>query len=85
MSFINQYAAFIGHPALEFLIPSIDPTELHRSFTSMTFSAPGLDAWGVPELKHLTLRGATLLAQLFEAIELGAPWPGSLCLSLIHI
>ena len=41
--------------------------------------APGLDGWSVAELRLLPDELLDLVAELFEAVEGGAPWPDELC------
>ena len=56
-------------------VPRIATQDVWDHFTKSKASAAGLDSWEPAELKLLSPKVCDRIAQLYEAIERGVPWP----------
>ena len=72
--FIIKYRDHI-HCGKPFVVEPIDFEQFKQLCFKGGDSAPGLDGWSNKDLALLSDQAIELIVKLFNAIELGAPWP----------
>jgi len=74
MNYFTTYSQYILHQP-EYTLGSITAEQIRIQCTNSSPSAPGLDNWVGTDFKLLSDIGFQWLADIFNAVENGAPWP----------
>ena len=81
-AFTNQYGDLLQPSKCE--LPKITGHHLREKLcAAKNTRATALDGWRIPELKALPISFFDLVAQLFNLVEEGAPWPDLCCQAVI--
>ena len=81
-AFTNQYGDLLQPSECE--LPKITGQHLREKLrAAKNTRATALDGWRIPELKALPISFFDLVAQLFNLVEEGAPWPDLCCQAVI--
>ena len=76
-AYVEKYADHIfSHPEMK--IQAITGEDVEQAVQALKATAGGMDQWDPADLKMLSGVACGRLAELFNAIEAGAPWPRQL-------
>ena len=75
-NFFNKYATRL-YGAAEYKVTEVTEEMVYQTFKHLKVSAPGMDAWQPSELSLFSRQMCKRVADLFNLIEEGAPWPSS--------
>jgi hypothetical protein len=75
--FMTKYSQYLLH-APEYHLGDIQPEAFRHACMTASNTAGGLDGWDPIDFKLLSPHSFCYLADLLNAIELGAPWPDGL-------
>ena len=75
-NFFNKYPTRF-FSATGCIISEVNGDMVYETFRQLKVSAPGMDAWQPKELALFSPAECKEVAQLFNMIEEGAPWPTS--------
>lgn len=73
--FTGAYDEHMVKATNSFDVPPITAQELYDAIHDARCSASGLDGWSNEDLQTLSMGARGILAELFNAIEDGLPWP----------
>ena len=76
-AYVERYRPHIFHQP-EMAIEAITGEDVYQAVQALKATAGGMDQWDPADLKMLSKLACSRLADFFNAIEAGAPWPKQL-------